>query len=265
MRGFSILASVIGLAIAAVWYIPAMYWGYQITNESQKMVAGEESNFANLLRGPAPLRWLRDRAELKNTYSEDELNGERTVSYSVSLPFSEIMKPGEEMPDEAYYDLYAIARAPQFLSEYCVEILGNFAKSCDVGRVRGEVNREGVATMQGELNYIPAYDYGDPSTVENGDLVRARVTILDRYESERPNSPETRAEVLAAAITLCEAVKQTFGNCMITDINLRPHTNYRDEAEMLSATASITILADKTQYRSDSVQAEVNRVAERVL
>jgi len=261
MKTLGILVSLLITGIAAAWYVPTMIWGYQITKESQTLDQDEDGKTAELQKGPAPVRWFRNRKELKGYFSLEDLTRYRSVSFTLNMPFEDILAPGEEAPEEIYRELYAMARAPSRLIAMCPEILGVVASKCDVGDSDGDVKRDGTVRLSGDLDYIPAYDIGDPSTVKNGEVVMVYATVAGRGELE--NTPEARKLVYQRTVSLCGALRERFGNCVISHLALTPSIN-RD-SDTLAVSSDFAIYADKTVYRQKSVQAELDRMAEDLL
>ena len=261
MKGLSILVSLLIAGIAAAWYVPTMIWGYQITKESQSVDQDNGERLAELAIGPAPVRWFRNRKEMRGHYSLEDLTSYRSVAYSIEMPFEALLAPGESAPEEAYRELYAMARAPSRLIAMCPEILGALASKCDVGQSEGDIRRDGTVRVSGHLDYIPAYDIGDPSAVKNGEVVTSSARIVDHRELA--NTPENRAEAFRRSLSLCDTVREKFGNCVLASLRFSP--DVYDGVETVSAMATFAVNADKTVYRRDSVQAELDRMAEVLL
>ena len=258
MKGLGILVSLLIAGIGAAWYVPAMIWGYQITKESQNIGQGDGIRMAELMKGPAPIKWFRNRKEMRGYYSLEELTAHRSVFYTIEMPFDALLAPGEAAPDAVYRELYAMARAPALLATMCPEILGTLARKCDVGQSQGGIQRDGAVRISGSLDYIPSYDIGNPAAVSNNEVVRVSARIADRREFT--NTPENRAEAVSRTLSLCGKVREKFGNCVISSLEFSPFVH--DDVETFTAMASFAVNADKTVYRRDSVQAELDRMAE---
>lgn len=244
---------VIGFLIVLVWYVPAMIWGAQIT---KAMEGGDSGALASLLDGPAPLAWWRNRSELNETFSTDELNLRRYVSYELRVPFTELLNPGEVAPEDVFLDLYAQARTPARLIAFCPEVLDRLATRCDVTHTTARIDRDGTARLEGLLVYSPAYDMGDPSTVKSGDVFSG-AAMLGSYEE----NAEGRAEVFTKALTICDGLREAYGNCVISKLSFSA-PGWDGKA---NAHASFDVYADKSQNDRNSVQARVEQVAAAVL
>lgn len=240
---------VIGFLLLAVWYIPAMVWGVQITQAMSQFQKGDGTALASLLDGPAPLAWWRNRSELNETFSTDELNHRRKVSYEISVPFVDLLNPGEAAPDEVFRDVYASARAPARIMAFCPELLETLALRCDVTGTSARIDRDGTARIEGDLVYLPAYRMGDPSTVQNGDVFSARARL-----SQHEDSREGRAGAIGQALTVCDALRETFGNCVLTSLSARKRLDGSSDPY-----AEFTVYANKAEHNRDTVRQEVER------
>ena len=261
MKGLGLLVSLLITGIAAVWYVPAIIWGYQITKESQNIGESGGTKMAELMKGPAPVRWFRNRNQMKGYYSLEDLTPYRTVAHSFIVPFESLLAPGEPVPGEEYHALYAMARAPALLASKCPEILGTLASKCDVGESKGELLRDGFVKIWGQLDYIPAYDIGDPSAVKNAKIMWGASIIVDRRE--KADTPENRAEAYKRSLLLCDRVREKFGNCLIEKLRFRE--DLHDGVETFSLMATLAVNADQTIYQPDDVRAEIDRMAESLL
>ncbi|MEM8579846.1 MAG: hypothetical protein AAGF50_01450 [Pseudomonadota bacterium] len=261
MRPITLLFVVVFMGLPLLWYVPAMIWGYQVTTES---MSEDGAISEELVGGPAPVQWFRNRAELRGYYSLEDLTNRRTVSFDIDLDFNDLLAPGESVPDNDLLELYVKARAPSQLIAFCPEILGSFAKKCDVGSSGGRLSRDGRVRIQGSLTYLPAYELGNVAEVQNGQVMVARARLLDT-NAEQIATPENRQAALSRALELCKLVRAELGNCLISDLSFKQTRSRRaaqDEQPQLSATVRVAVFADKTVYRQDSLQNEIERIQE---
>ena len=131
MRALFAFMVFILMALPLAWFYVAMYWGFSVSQDIAAFQKGEEVT----LTPAAPIRWLNDRAELREVYSPDEITRGRSVLTRIDLPFEDMLAPGEEMPPRELKDLYATMRAPSYLAPLCDEILGLLATSCPNTRI----------------------------------------------------------------------------------------------------------------------------------
>lgn len=259
MRPINLLFIVIFCGLPLLWYVPTMIWGFQITKESME---GDGAVSKDLIGGPAPIQWFKNRAELRAYYSLEDITDRREVSFQFQMEFNDLLAPGEDVPDPALHELYVKARAPALLISYCPELLGSMAKSCDVNSAGGSISRDGRVTVSGGLGYLPAYDFGNVADVENGDIMSARVELFPR-DSELLATLENRALAITKALKLCDEVRRQLGNCVIADLSIRETRMRRAEPEdpnHLHVTARLAVYADKTLYRRESLENEVERI-----
>lgn len=249
---------IVGLLLM-VWYVPAMVWGVQITSAMNAFQKGDMSAMAGLTDGPAPLAWWRNRSELKETFDSHELNMRRYVGVEFRVPFEEILAPGEAMPTEDLRDLYAMARATGRIFPLCAELLDALATRCDSVGARGRVLNDGTATLEGNLLYVPAYDMGDPSKISSGDVFsgHARLTDIGAVDA----TAEGRAEVISRALMVCDALREVYGNCVISRLSFGP----ADRNGQFKSTGSFSVFADKSQHSRDTVRSTVEIVAAKAL
>lgn len=252
------------LALLAVWYVPAMMWGYKISREVARIEAGEtqdHTSIAELSEGPPLVAWLRRNKRLNEAFNPTELTRERYVSYKFEMPFESLLKSGENAPDPAFKELYALARVPQTVMSRCPEILQHLGSKCDVAQTSATISRDGTARLSGQLHYVPSYEMGDPSTVSNGKLISARTRLIKQRELR--NTPENRAVVFGRALDVCAKLRALIGNCVISSINMDVSSQGR--IETLSATAHFDVYADSSQYRRDSLKSELDQIAYELL
>jgi len=216
--------------------------------------------------GPAPVQWLRDRKDMHRLYSADTLTDGRRVALELQMPLTDILAPGEAVPNDALHELYAKARAPAILISYCPEILGPLGTRCDVLNTEGQLARDGQIRIKGSLSYLPSYEVGDLSAVENGEVLTGTITVIDRKD-KLPFGPDSRADAIDEALRFCDLVRATFGNCLISRLTLsQKSTRSRDDPTlMLNASVQVSVFADNTLYRRESFRQELLRIQETLI
>jgi len=247
---------IVGLLLM-VWYVPAMVWGVQITSAMNSFQDGEAGAFEGLKDGPAPLAWWRNRTELKETFDPQELNQRRLVSVQFQIPFKDLLASGEAMPAEDLRDLYAMARATGRIHPLCSELLAALATRCDSVGTKGRVMRGDIASLEGSLLYLPAYDMGDPSAVSNGNVFSGQLTDLGSADA----TAEGRAEVILRALAVCKELREVYGNCVIS----RLYLGLANRSGQFRAKAQISVFADKSQHSRDTVRSTVESMAAKAL
>lgn len=213
-----------------------------------------------------PFQWLNDRPEVRDIFIPNEMTAARYVKVEKVLPTEELLGSGEAVPDEGFLALYAAARAPAQLIPYCAEIIETIGTSCDVVHTQSRQNRERNWVLDGRLAFVPAADLGDPSLIENGQLVYARATLPHTGDLRPPNDAETRAAVLAQAQAVCDVLRDQIGNCVLTRVTFNIHELWITDLEILpedtnperlEAVAEFTVYADPLQLDADGLDALV--------
>ncbi|MEM6385122.1 MAG: hypothetical protein AAF718_02685 [Pseudomonadota bacterium] len=271
MRGIFGVIVFILMALPLAWFYVAMYWGFTITKDIAAFQSGETLELPIM----PPVKWLEGRRQVKDAFSPDEITRGRSVSYSIEVPFADMLQDGEAMPDRALAELYATLRTPAYFMPICDEILGTLAEACELGSFKADVRypedrrhwsttmehpETGLAILTASLNYLPAYPMGNPGIVPNGEIEAARVELFDGKQV--PNTVEGRAEIYAEALALCTAMREAFGNCSLRSVSMEPRRAKRDpDAEPhLTATVAFRVMVDKTKYRRAAVQAALDEI-----
>ncbi|MEJ8561384.1 hypothetical protein QTO30_09250 [Yoonia sp. GPGPB17] len=203
-----------------------------------------------------PFQWLSDRPAVREVFIPDELTAARYIGVEKIIRHEELLVFGEAQPADNLRELYAAARAPAQLIEYCADILATIGTSCDVIRTEARENREGKWVLDGHLAYIPIADLGTPETVANGQLISTKAMLPFEGDLRPPNDAQTRTDMLQRAQSVCDRLRAQLGNCVltlvafdlqelwITDLEALPAgTN----PQRLTATAEFTVYADPAQ------------------
>ena len=213
-----------------------------------------------------PFQWLNDRPELRDVFIPNELTKARHVTVEKVLSPDELLTFGEQEPDQAFLELYAAARAPAQLIPYCAEVIATIGQSCDVIYSQAKENREGNWEMRGQLAFIPVAELGDPSTVENGQLLSTRVQLPYSGDLRPPNDADTRAEMLLQAQAVCDALRDTYGNCVLTRVIFDVHELWITDLEALPAGTNPQRVEAQAEFAvyADPMQLDTNAFADRV-
>ena len=216
-----------------------------------------------------PFQWLNDRPALRDTFIPNEMTAARYVQVEKILTPEELLLAGEQAPDAAFLELYAAARAPAQLIPYCSEVVATIGTSCDLVYSQARENREGKWVMDGRLAYVPAVDLGDPSAVENGQLITARATLPYSGDLRPPNDTETRAAMLTQAQAVCDTLRDQLGNCVLTRVSFDVHELWITDLEALpagtnpqrvEASAEYTVYADPMQLDANGLTTLVSEI-----
>lgn len=270
---FVIFLLILGLPVAGLNFL-----GTDITNwtsaitERTGAIAPKEAKKEPVPEAPLDdLAWMDAVAGLRESFSTDEITPERYVAVHEILTTEELLNPGEAQPDNALLDLYAAARAPARLAPYCADILETVGLVCDVIHTETLQNRQGKWELLGQLAFVPAAELGDPSTVENGQLLSARAVLPHSGDLLPANDAATRTQMLSQAQGFCDQLRAQFGNCVLSRVDFDIEELWITDLEALPAgtnpqrletTAHFTVFADPalldaTSF-SDAVATLVN-------
>lgn len=211
----------------------------------------------------SPLTWSRDQASLRDTFSVDALTTERIVSITQILEPQELVGPNTAIPADVFLPLYAAARAPARLIRHCDEILQTIGTKCDVIHSDSHQNRDGKIVLSGRLAFVPAADLGDPSTVENGALTSATITLSHEGDLLPANDATARAAAMQQAQGICDDLRMQFGNCVLSRVDFEIEELWITDLEILPAgtnpqrlrvSASFDLYADETVLDQDRLR-----------
>ena len=253
---------IMGLIFAApfialnVWGMNMSMWANEMFGQTQAIIDGDDV-IPQVREMPAnPLLWLRARVDLRDTFAADRLTNERVVIIEEVVTPEELLNAGEAMPDEAFIELYAAARAPARLIPYCADILATIGSTCDVIYVETRETRDGKLELSGKLAYVPTVALGDPSTVENGKLISTRISLPYEGQIRPANDVERRQELINQAQGICDVIREQLGNCVMTQLHLDVVELWITDLEALpagtnpqrlGATARFAVYADETK------------------
>lgn len=257
---FLIFLIILGLPVAALNFGNLDVVGWlndrqgQIAPETPVAVATQE------VAEEDPFQWLNDRPALRERFIPNELTEARYVAVEKILRAEELLQFGERAPDDAFLELYAAARAPAQLIPYCAEVIETIGLSCDVIHTQARENREGKWVMEGRLAFVPAADLGDPSGVENGQLLSARALLPYEGDMRPPNDAETRAEMLQQAQAVCDTLRKQLGNCVLTRVTIDVHELWITDLEALPASTNPQRVEARAEYTvyADPLQLDAN-------
>ena len=202
-----------------VWGVRATLWMGADEQFQADLAAGKTSADQAPEFPTSPLQWLQDRSELKAAFNLEGMNKERVVSFAIDLTFDELLADGEDMPDAELIPLYAEARAPQYLMQFCPEILNSVGNKCIVISSHVSVAKDGAVRLSGDLAYLPTYDLGVPADESGYDLLTSIESNTDKGQGLLPEfNPTTRVEFMDHAVGNCAKLRAEYGNCILSDI-----------------------------------------------
>lgn len=258
MMLFRILGAVLALIIVTpivlinIWGINMSLWVNDITEYDQAKRNGEDvGERPQSMTEKLGLWYLKDK-KLRKYFSTDYLSPARHVSYTMQINIDALLKPGETRPEEFYYPLYAKARVPLYLDQFCQEVLETVGTKCIVGQSSVKVQNDGMLKISGRLFYLPNYDPGVPQKLDEArfNIASARLASLDPDTGYLLNNAQNRAAGYKVSLDVCAELKKQYGNCIISSISFEVKA-LTDSAlkripagtnpERLNASASFTV------------------------
>lgn len=277
MKATNLIIAIVVLAAIAFWYAPAAMWGIKASRLTASLngEGADPNDFANqleeVMEGPAPLAWLRGRAEMRGYFGLEEFTEFRTASFSQNIPFKDLLNEGEEMPDPLYYDAYATARAASHLTPNCDILLETIASACKTHISRGHVStpKSGDVRANIDLNiaYLPKYPMGDPSSIANGKFRSGSVRL--KFEDVKDPASNQRL-VLERALEICAKLRETYSNCIITRVAFDQNTvrvykaNEKVSEDRLNSRILLTVYANKEKVGRQKIQEAITTINEKL-
>lgn len=264
-------ARILAIAVTLVVAVPLLVlnvWGARMSLWAVEQTRQFDTDTPNMT-DPAPmprnpLRFFHDRGELRDTFATDALTDQRSIVITEWIESADLLTAGEPLPDPTHLALYAQARAPQRMIRYCTEVIAAFGTACDVMRTEAQFPTTGPTAISAHLTYIPAGILGDPDLVNNGEFFIAPARLYEMRDHEKPPfNSESRIAAMQKAQDICDRLRETYGNCIVSRLDLRPVEIWRTDLERLppgtdpirlDATAIIKIYADKTQTANDDLR-----------
>lgn len=204
---------------------------------------------------PAPIVPPRDRPDVQAMFTTENLTAARVIKITEVIADTDLLLNGEAMPDDTLLPLYAAARTPARLIQYCTEVIATIGTTCDVIHSEAQQNQNGKWELTGHLAFIPAFDTGNPYDMEDGTFVEASIDLPHDGDLLPANDAATRKDAIAQIKSLCIQLREVVGNCAvaqvtfavnelwITDLEaLPPGTN----PQRLAVQARFAVFADTT-------------------
>jgi len=271
-------AALVGLIIFSpiivlnIWGVRMSLWVNEVTEFNDNSRAGTAKTQQAPPMPSSPMDWFRNRAELKNSFSLDELNKARIVTVSVSVTIDDVLADGETAPEQVYEPLYVEARAPAYLMQFCRDVLATIGSECVVSNTRTNPAKDGTFTMSGDLRYLPSYDLGQPEKQDGAKLLYVGVELAGRSTKDLPvNGAVARRGYLNNSASICAALTAEYGNCVVSSVNLMIFElgdfDLRSlpegtQPERLDARVRFSVFAPNTPDTVDALRARVDQLAQ---
>lgn len=249
------------VAYAVIWELPTLKWSYDLSSRTQGIAKGEDADMAELMKGPPQVRWWKNRTKLNDTFNTSFLSDARMVSVELPVALEDLLHPEEDMPEDAFKNVYVAARAPAHLMDLCRELLNTIAVKCDLSKPNGKIARDGVPELRGHLRFIPADAPGELPQTDEAEYTNLGVSLSDGQDL--PFTTQGREVALKVAGELCRALRVQVGNCVVTRVNFRPQWTARVEGPLkLRASAVLTVYADPADIDQAALKDELNQLHE---
>lgn len=207
-----------------------------------------------------------ERPEVQEMFGPDTLSQARYIKITEVLPPEEILQTDEAVPDDALFALYAEARAPSRLIDYCAEVVATIATTCDVVHTETHETQTGKLELTGQLAFAPSFDMGDPFKLDDGTMVQANVTLPHEGNLLPANEAETRTAAMAYAAELCLKLQTDYGNCMVSMVAFEVNELWLTDLEVLPEGTNPQRLAVEAGFTvfADPAQLDEAKLAERL-
>jgi len=271
-------AALVGLILLSpiivlnVWGVRMSLWMNDDIEFAEKRREGTVTADQAPVMPTSPMAWFRNRAELKNSFSPDELNKARTVTVSADVTIDDLLADGEAAPEQVYEPLYIEARAPVFLMQFCRDVLATIGSECVVNNTKTKQTTDGTFSMSGDLRYLPSYDLGQPEKQDGAKLLSVVADLAGQRAKDLPvNGAIARKDYLNNSASICAALTAEYGNCVVSDVNLVTVEldDYAlrslpegTEPERLDAWVRFSVYAPDTPDTVDALSARVKELVQ---
>ncbi len=218
MLGNSIFSAI--RILMMIPFLGAMGYGLLMTKYSYEMQSGE-SGFATELITKVSLSYLDGMLEDRKTAVVDTtaLSSERQVTVSKDFPIGTFGLDAATMSEDEM-EVRLFGQGKVLAEAECRALIQGFAKSCRLDRITVNVRDDGSTGVNMMLSFNALADPGDLSNADGRALLSERTQLVEGYQMKvKPAElAEVKAGLVAKATTLCDALKASTGNCMITEI-----------------------------------------------
>jgi hypothetical protein len=191
----------------------------RLVSETAVVADGGEPGIA-MRTGLSALGWLADREQARQweaLASASGLSERRHVAFFEVVPLEALLRPGEALPDAAFRDVYAEARAGSYAQEReCWRIVSTIAQACVVVDSSAARTPDGTYRIEAKLAFAPP-----PGETLSADAAGAdvRTEIVPLGQPQRgiaaADVPKAREAAYVAAQRHCETVRAAAGSCAI--------------------------------------------------
>lgn len=170
---------------------------------------------------------------------------ERAVSFNAYVRLKELLKPGEEAPEEDFLEVFASARATAYADAECVRLLTKLASQCAVASataspVKGEKD---LFIVNARLIFVQKDEFG---VVETGAL--AYREVKNDFTEGRPvtvmpgGAAKQRQKFYDQTAATCAKLRKTQGNCAVYQLIINTDEKDGSDALRMSGFARFSFL-----------------------
>lgn len=173
----------------------------------------------------------------------DELEEQRSVRFTAHVPFSILLKPGEQPPDADMRDLLAKTRANYFAAAECRRLLSVLAKKCVVNTAHARLE-DGIVRVEAYLNFIQKAGFGALDAKNKWSFSSAKLELTkDPRNTTLNRSAGDRKALYRTATRHCAEIRKREGNCALSALWIDERPDAKSGGYRLTARAEYGFLA----------------------
>lgn len=171
-----------------------------------------------------------------------DINAQRFVRFSTSIPLKDLLTKGEELPSSATENVFVKSRAIYYAREECERLLTLLADKCEVAQANGKVTDK-IATIRATLRFVQKAPFGktDRTAPLSFESISTQLTKSGVKTSLR-GALEVRNRLYRKASDECNALRSREGNCAISGIYIQSQYNTRSRDVTVSGRGSYAFL-----------------------
>ena len=146
------------------------------------------------------------------------LHENRSVTVQAQVPLSDLLEPGESLPEPALLDAFAQARAARLADAECRLVDQVLAKQCVVRDSHGDPDDDGLARISMTLGFVQKSPFGDLPAGPRAAYVETNDPVGRPQRVSLAAAPEARARAYAEVADLCDRLRTAEGNCAIAHV-----------------------------------------------
>ncbi|MBT8417282.1 MAG: hypothetical protein KJO42_07555 [Silicimonas sp.] len=182
-----------------------------------------------------------------------QLSSFRNVTVYKRLPVSDLPEGG----DLSDLDTFALDHGAAYFEGYCSEMRQVLAADCAGDRFRAKLILDGrYVEVSAEFLFAPSLWTGSAKQVSDGRIHKGALDLTKN--GGLPDTPASRAEIYARAVSLCGGLRARYGNCAIEFISIEPAGSA--DNPQISARAAVHVYASDSGLDRNILQAEIERV-----